>query len=117
MISNKVMKVHEFNDAIFYRVACECGDEDCDLTLELEKDKDFDFIFLNMFKKLRWSSYWGRDKWYQKLWKRITGSMTLLFKGWVEVEEAFVFKDQEHIESFISALREGQEKMKAEVAE
>ena len=31
------MKTNEFDDAVYYRVACECGSDEHDVTIEFEK--------------------------------------------------------------------------------
>ena len=109
MISNKVMKTEEFEDSIYYRIACSCGSDDHDMTIEFEHDKKFpSMLFVNMYKKLAWSSYWGMDNtWYKNIWKRITGAAKMLFKGYIEVEESFILKGEDHVDSFIKALEEG----------
>jgi len=112
MPDNKIMKTHEFEDAIFYRASCDCGSPDCDLTLELEKDKELQMIFLNMYKNLSWSSYWGDgDIWYKNLWLRIKCALKVLFTGYIQVEESFIFKDIKQIEHFTNAINEGIEKL------
>ena len=103
------MKTEKFDNSIFYRIACSCGTDGHDLTLEFEHDKRFPhMLFLNMYKKLAWSSYWGMNNtWYKNIWKRITGAAKMLFKGYIEVEESFILKGEDHIDSFIEALEEG----------
>ena len=108
------MKVHEFDDAIYYRVSCSCGDQDCDLTLELERDKDCDMISLNMYKKLYWSSHWQSDNFFKNMWIRIKGALKMLFVGYVKVEESFIFEGDEQINAFLDALKEGRDYLKEE---
>jgi hypothetical protein len=112
MTSNRIMEIHKFEDAIFYRAACDCGSPDCDLTLELEKDKDLDMIYLNMYKNLSWSSYWNDDdKWYKNLWCRIKCAIKILFTGYIKVEESFILRDHEQIKSLMDALIDGMESL------
>ena len=112
MINNRIMKLNEFEDAIYYRAACDCSSSECDLTLELELDKEFDIIFLNLYKDLYWASYWDDgDKWYKNLWLRIKGALRILFTGSIKVQETFVFKGKDHIQPFIDALQTGMEKL------
>ena len=113
MISNKVMKTEEFDNAIYYRLPCSCGSKDHDVTLEFEHDKKFpDILFLNMYVNLAWSSYWGDTNFFQIVWKRIKTSLKILFVGYIEVEESFIFKGEDHIDAFIEALHEGKRLMK-----
>ena len=72
MISNKVMKTEEFDDAIYYRLPCSCGSKDHDITLEFEHDKEIpEMVFLNVYMNLEWSSYWGDTTFFQIIWRKI----------------------------------------------
>ena len=110
----RVMELDKYENAVFYRVACDCTCNDCDLTIELEDDKDFNQIMLNMFKNLVWSSYWGDRNWFQRLHRRISGALKILFIGRIKVEETFIFQGREHIASFLKAMEEGMNKMEKE---
>lgn len=116
MTSYRTMKTNEFGNAVFYRIACDCGSNEHDLHIEFEKDPEIpEMIFLNFYKKLEWSSYWGDDdKWYKNLRNRIKGALKILFKGYIEVEESFILGGEEHIDSFIKALEEGKQYLKGE---
>uniref|UniRef100_A0A6M3LKB6 Uncharacterized protein n=1 Tax=viral metagenome TaxID=1070528 RepID=A0A6M3LKB6_9ZZZZ len=112
-ISYKVMKCDDICGNIWYKVACGCGSNDHVLKIEFEYDKDAPgYVWINFEKKLAWSSYWGLNKWYKRFWKRLTGAFKIFFNGHIEVSESFLLDGEEHIESFISALREGQDKMR-----
>ena len=113
-ITYRVMKTNEFKDSVFYKIECDCGSDDHQITLELCHDEDLpELIDLIIYKKLGWSIYWSADKnLFTRLWKRITGALTLLFKGYVEVEESFIFQGEEHIQSFLNAINEGISKIK-----
>lgn len=113
MTSKKIMKMDEYDDSIFYRASCDCGDPQCDLNLELEKDEDSEMIYLTFYKKLHWSSYWGHnDKWYKNLLSRIKCSLKMLFTGNISVEECFIYHGKDQIKDFINALNEGMDKIK-----
>ena len=109
MINKNVMKTNEFEDSIYYRVACSCGSNDHDITIEFEKDQDIpSMIFLNFYKNIAWCSHWGNLNIFERAWKRITCSLKMLFTGFVELEESFILSE-DNIESFIKALIEGKE--------
>ena len=82
MISNRVLKQDQYGDAVWYRVACDCGSQDCDLSLELEYDKELGMIFLSMYKDLHWSSHWvSRDEpgwWWRSKWLRLKTAFRIL---------------------------------------
>ena len=114
MISNKVMKTEEFDESVYYRLPCSCGSKDHDVTLEFECDKKIPgMIFLNMYKDLGWSSYWGyNDNFFTRFLSRIKTAFRILFIGYIEVEESFILKGEDHIDAFIEALKEGKRLMK-----
>jgi len=113
MSNFRVMKTSEFNDAVFYRAACSCGSDDHDLAIEFERDPKIpDMIFLNFYKDLAWSSYWGDTNFFSRMWRRLKTSLRILFMGYIEVEESFILQGEEHIDSFIKALEEGKQFIK-----
>ena len=60
MISRNVMKTNEFEDSIYYRVACSCNSNEHDVTIEFERDQEIpSMIFLNFYKNIAWCSHWG----------------------------------------------------------
>jgi len=110
-----VMKIGEFDDAILYRVACDCAGHEHDVTIEIEKDDDTGYVFLTFHKNILWC-WWvnnGVIGWLENKWRRFKAAMKLMFTGWIELEESFLLKDPEHIQNFIDALREGLEKVKS----
>jgi len=116
-ISNKVMKIMEFDDAVYYYANCGCGSNECGLTLELEYDPKINDISLNMYQKLIYCSWFGirtMDKfyWFKDMYNRIRGALKLLFTGKIQLEESFLFRESEQIDHFIIALQEGREKIK-----
>lgn len=112
-ISYRVMRVNEFKDAVYYSVSCDCGDPEHIITIEICKDTP-QFLDLNMYAKVVTSVYWGSDNWFKRLMKRIKISTTVLFKGWIELEETFLLRGEDHINSFIKALEEGKSKLNKE---
>lgn len=106
-ISNNTMKTDEFKDAVYYRVACSCGDPDCDLTLELEHDEEFNDVSLHIYETLSWNVYWGDGNWFSRFWRRLIGAWEMLSTGKVAVSGDLLFQNKPHIESLIDALQEG----------
>ena len=112
MISNKVMKTDEFKDGIYYKADCDCGCDEHIVTIEMEFDKEFNDIALNFYKKISWSSHYGDYNWFQRIWNQLKAATKILFTGWIELEESFLIRDEEHINAFIEALEEGKRKLK-----
>jgi hypothetical protein len=105
------MKVHEFSDAILYRLSCEDGEPDHDMSFEIEWDEEWQRVIFNFHKKLYWSAYWNTTTWYQNLWKKLKAIYRIVFYGYIKVEESLLIDKPEHIETFYDALKEGQKKL------
>ena len=115
--SNKIAKIMEFDDGVYYRATCGCGSDECGLTLALEYDRDVNDIKLSVYTKLVYCSWFGVDTfdkfyWFKDMWARIKGSLKLLFTGRIQLEECFLFKDEDQIDAFITAVQEGKGKIK-----
>ena len=110
-ISRGVAKIMEWKGTdVWYRIHCGCGcDNGCDI--EFEIDKDFHMIHINFYKNMVWADYYKHDNKIKQIWSRIKASMVILFKGYIDMEDSFLIKDIDHMDSFITALKEGKEKM------
>lgn len=105
VITKQVMLMKDFGDSVFYKVDCGCGCDDGMLTIELEYEDDM--FFMNFYKKIAWNAEW-KTKWFgQRIWKRIKVAFKVLFTGYFELEESFIFDDEEHVNNFILAIAEG----------
>jgi hypothetical protein len=110
-----VMKYGPIGDnSIWYRIGCDCMEPKCDLTLELEKVTDHHSIYLNMYKNLHASAYWGYDsdswrgkvEWLRVLLNKLLLCWKIMTKGYLEISESMIIREQ-HIDDFIGALQEG----------
>ena len=112
MISKNVMKTMEFDNEVFYRVSCGCGDNEHGTTIHFEIEEDVPHtVFLNFYKKVAWCSNWGDLNLFEQIWQRIKTSAIMLFTGYIDLEESFII-DMDNIDGFIEALKEGKEHMK-----
>ena len=107
MISYKVMKIDEFDDSVFYRIACACGSKDHSFELWLEYDKDINDITLMIEKTMYWKYQYALSPWYEKIYRRLFAGLKLIFGGCLKMEADVLFMDKKHIEGFIEALQEG----------
>jgi len=113
LISKNVMKLNNFDDSIYYKADCSCGDSDHEILIEFEKDKECpDMIFLNFYKNIAWCSHWGSDNIFYNFWKRVKCAIKVLFTGYVELEESFIIQGEDSINDIIKALEEGKEYIK-----
>ena len=108
--SYRVMKTGEFERAVFYRASCDCIDPDHDVSLEISAD-DFPSMSLIFTAQYEHSVYWGSLNWLERQLKRITGALRLLFLGRLTVEYEYVIINDDHIDSFISAIQDGRKIM------
>ena len=108
--SYRTCVLHNFKDAVVYKAECACGSDEDALILELEVDGGL--MYLTMYKDLACCSYWDCDNWFAEKWKRIKIATRMLFTGYIEVQECFIFDSEEHIDGFIQALTEGKERLK-----
>ncbi len=114
--SNRISKIMDLDTCIYYRATCGCGNDECGLTLELEYDPELNYVTLNMHQKLIYCSWWSIDPldkfyWIKDVWHRIKGALKLLFTGRIRLEESFLFRDKEQIDSFLTAIHEGRERI------
>lgn len=107
MLSYKIMKIEEFDDAVFYRIACECGSKEHDFDLWLEYDEDINDISMIISKEVYWSACYTSWPWYEKIWKRFLAVIKLTFCGHLKMEADVLFNKPEHIKGFIEALNGG----------
>lgn len=134
MISNRIMKTDEFDDAIFYKAECSCGGHTHSLELSFdEKDKwdndislvfyvpvepqssfDNSYYYKKESKKFYEHWYWSiKLNWWEPLINRIKYAYLILIRGWFEWETSFVFGNEKQISSYIDALIEGRDKLLA----
>jgi len=111
MISNRVMKLSEFDNAVYFRLACGCDADFHDTTIELEYDREFNHIYLNFYKEVGVVDTWEDLSWFQKLKLRIKKAYNILIHGYFEYEDCIIIKDAEHIKAFIEALEYGKAKL------
>jgi len=96
---------------VWYEIGCSCTGDDCKAQIEFELDEEFGFIDITFHKKIMWADYWGCKPLYKRIYDRIKVSLKILFTGYIELEGDFMIRDEDHIDSFIEALKEGKEKM------
>ena len=103
-----------------FRTSCQCAGED-PLTFHVSTDAEYPEVYLEMWCKC-YSNYtvW-QDPWYTRpfrtFWRRLKAATKLMFSGYVEIEGAFIFRGEEHIDEFCETVQAHKEKMKERVEE
>jgi len=95
----------DWKDTAYYRTSCDCGSNEHMLTVWM--DKEDDWPTLTMYFQVYGPTPYRPDKWWQRIWQRIVGAVTILFKGKIYYEEAFIFRGKDHVRDFIKALEVG----------
>ena len=108
-ISYRAMKVVDVKGSVFYTIVCDCLSPEHNMEIEFEFNDGIIELFL--YKTLYWKDYYRNFSWYCKYWKRISAAFRLLFGGYVEMQGDFLLQKEEHIDSFIDALKEGKKKV------
>lgn len=111
MISNNIVKVSEYDDAIFYKAVCDCMCDDHNQTIHLEYDKKVNLMLLNLYNHVRYND-WVGGSWFRKMCRRMTASVKLLFTGEIELTGEFIFNGEPAIKDYIKALNSGIRKLK-----
>ena len=117
---NNIAVNMKFDDSIYFKAMCDCGENSHIHTLELSKDGDDNFkeISLALYANVSYD-YWNEkfdsmEPWYNQIymkifdyWRRIKKAIVLIFTGYIKAEEYFMFQSEEQIRDYINALEEG----------
>ena len=128
--SYKVMKIDEWKDEIFYRIACNCGSSDCDMHMTLKLDRKTGYISMLFEKKMLTSTSWDiqpvffdlfGDPWevtkdniitfLQNLWVKFKNKLKytwdIWIHGYVESSADLLINEEKHIDAFVDAILSG----------
>ena len=106
--SYRVMKIHDFDNSVFYRVSCDCTDAEHDMCLEMDVD-DFPIMSLHFYWNAETTVFWGDANWFKRQWHKLKLIGRLIVHGRLDLQGDFLLLGQKHIDSFIEALKEGKE--------
>jgi len=104
-----VMLVNQWENAVLYRVMCDCASPEHDATIEFEIDKKFG-VFLQFHKDVEYCHYDYSAPFDIKLKNfldRFKAAFRLIFTGYLKMNSEFLIRDLDHIDSFIAALMRG----------
>jgi len=110
-ISSRIMQLSEFEDAVYFRLACGCDNPSHDTTLELEHDAESNNIYLHFYGTTNVVDTWEDLGWFSKLKLRIKKAYHILVHGRFKFEFSIILDGEEHIKSFINALKYGVDKL------
>lgn len=113
-MQKKLMKLEEYDDASYWRVACDCNSEDHDVAVWIEHEKQFGphgfsmEISANVTAHASWN-----DNWYQALLWRFKTALKVLFTGRIETSTCIALSG-ENLGAFEAILKEAHERYNKE---
>jgi len=99
------MKTGQYDQAVFYQIACDCGSNEHQLGLEMDVDNGI--LTLHLYADFEASVYWGKSNWFMRQWRKLKIILRLCFVGYIKMDQEFLIVDDKHVDSFINALQEG----------
>ncbi len=106
------MLSREFDNSIFYKIGCDCMEDEHTKTVELEYDEETRTVQMIFYADLQLDDYYTAMPWWEKPWFRIKKAVRMLVFGKIETQTDFLWADTKSIDDFIEALQEGREKLK-----
>jgi hypothetical protein len=108
--SDALMKMKEWEDAVYYRVACDCGSDDHDMSIWAETNGVHDCYEIRFGTMMVANTYRTRfySKWLQWLnvpVDRVAIALRVLFTGRVEMHHEFVL-GKENVQGLRVALQD-----------
>lgn len=107
-----VCEVLDLNNYIVYKTTCDCLFDEHNHTLVVSIE-DNDTVTLDISFKAYKETPDYRYPWYVRLLGKFKACYDIIFKGCIEVDSEFIFSGEEHIESYIKALKEAMYRVKA----
>lgn len=114
-MANRVMFLGRWNmkasRSVMMRAACNCAGEDCDIHIDLEYDKELKLMDMIFSKNVYFFDYirdaeTAADRLYNII-HRVKKALKLIFTGYLEMNEDFMFIGEDQITDFIKALQQG----------
>lgn len=135
MITNNICKVAEFKDSVFYKAICSCGGDHHDQTLIIEANNEYNQVSLQIYSKVITSQFTSSDSQYEyyeamkegdyvkmafykakllaeHIIARIRFTRDIWFRGFVEVENEFTFRNNAAIDDYVKAIQIAKNKIK-----
>lgn len=98
----------------WFRTSCGCDSTEHPLTVTIDVEDEYPAEML--FKCGLWdfnAPGYFQSKWrfFRRMWFRITMAWEFLTKGYITLEEAFIFRNSDQIKDLIEALEDGRQKI------
>jgi hypothetical protein len=108
MLEKNRLLIHAaYDDAVFGRVACNCGSSDCDIDFVVEDD-EYGVFSMILYKDIKYENYIASG--FGQVWWRIKSALKILFQGSVKAHANFIL-DEENLDAFSLLVNETQNKI------
>ena len=105
---NSIERINEESKYACYKTTCGCNSDDHTLTMWVDKDEGFCVtLYFNVIGCYPYT--WDGSTWYERLWHRICGAIKILFTGQIVYQDAFTFRDTDHVKDFVEVLQKAVE--------
>lgn len=134
-VSTNICKTGEFKDAIFYEAICSCQATNHNQTLIVEYDPEVRDVNLQIYSRVltpQWTSWDSRYEYQEALgngdfygmayykfklivehiFAKLKFTMNIWLKGYVEVENQFMFRNEQAIDDYVNAILSAKTKIK-----
>jgi len=89
-----------------FKTSCSCSCPNHQLTVCVEKwDKEDKHPIISLYFEVGWRDKY-HDSWLKRIKRKITTAYNVLFKGYINYDEEFIFRDENHFRDFIIAQLE-----------
>ena len=118
--SRGICRMGSYDNSHFLKAYCSCLDDDHVHTLNMDLDEELDLVDLVMYHKaftpykdnfhckgfLQHLEYWYKDKVQRFKW-----IISIIFRGYIEVEASFEFHGVEQINDYLTALANSRDQL------
>ena len=91
----------------YFRTSCACSDpgHTMELIIDYHKDEGRPDIILNLYSNLSWDDYnWYKSNILSKMWHRLKAAVRIVFTGYIEVNEEFMFRGEKQVRELSDTL-------------
>ena len=105
--SKNVEILSDYDDFVMFKTTCACNSDDHTLSVIVEKGSDLPDspIQSSIYFKVSWRETFTGNI-FQKIADRLKAVFNILFKGYLELDEEFLFRDDNHFKNFRDVLEE-----------
>ena len=94
-------------DFIMFKTTCDCSSNDHSVGVIVETlGKDDKRPLVSLYFKCGRRDHYINTNIFQRIFRRISDSLKILFTGYLDLDEEFIFRDTKHLRDFRNTLEE-----------